>query len=256
MDEPQLDERMRHLQRIAYGAVASDVERAAALAELDALRRAHRAEAEAHADVETHIAAPAGSSEPAGALPELSLGDAPHHDPARPLKWAITVGTAALLVGVAVGWHFGSRMPAPEPTDQALGAGLSLSVGPAAPISVPVAGSAANAVFDRPAAVTDSPAVEIPDDWIDPASLRLLATTPEGLAVYAAQALDRATPDVCVIVVRSNASVGASCTVKGMFEEGRLSADHYLQGEGQVVATWHADGSVQVGSRSVVVPTQ
>ncbi|WP_448002356.1 hypothetical protein [Agromyces bauzanensis] len=256
MHEPPRDERMRHLQRVAYGAVASDAERAAALAELESLRQEHRAEAEAHADAEARIAAPVGAPQSPAVLPELVVGEATERDPARTLKWAITVGTAALLVGVAVGWHFGSRMPAPEPTDQALGAGLSLSVGPATPISVPVAGSAAYAVFDRPAAVTDSPAVEIPDDWIDPASLRLLATTPEGLAVYGAQALDRATPDVCVIVVRSNASVGASCTVKGMFEEGRLSADHYLQGEGLVVATWHADGSVQVGSRSVVVPTQ
>ena len=39
MDEPAHAERMRRLQRIAYGAVTSDRERAAALAELEALRR-------------------------------------------------------------------------------------------------------------------------------------------------------------------------------------------------------------------------
>ncbi|GAA4374398.1 hypothetical protein [Agromyces bauzanensis] len=43
MDEPPHDERMRRLQRIAYGALESDAERAAALAELESLRREHAA---------------------------------------------------------------------------------------------------------------------------------------------------------------------------------------------------------------------
>ena len=45
LDDPAHDERLRRLQRIAYGAVASSSERAAALAELDALRREAAAEA-------------------------------------------------------------------------------------------------------------------------------------------------------------------------------------------------------------------
>ena len=55
MDEPVHDERMRRLQRIAYGAVASDAERAAATAELEALRR-ERAASEAVADGRTDAA--------------------------------------------------------------------------------------------------------------------------------------------------------------------------------------------------------
>lgn len=251
MHDSPLDERMRHLQRIAYGAVASDAERAAALAELEELRRAHAA----LADAPVAAAAEPPPLQVVGTLPVLEPNDVTA-DAARPLKWAIAVGTAALLVGVGVGWHFGSRTPAPEPADQALGAGVSLSVGPATPASVPVPDSAAYAVFDRPAGTADALAVEIPDDWIDPSSLRLLATTPEGLAVYGAKAFDRATPDVCVVLVRSSGGVGASCTVKGVFAEGRLRADQYVQGEGLVVAVWHADGSVQVGSRSVTLPTQ
>ena len=39
MDEVARDDRMRRLQQIAYGAVASDAEREAARSELEALRR-------------------------------------------------------------------------------------------------------------------------------------------------------------------------------------------------------------------------
>ena len=39
MDDSEHDERMRRLQRTAYGAVASEAERTAALAELEAVRR-------------------------------------------------------------------------------------------------------------------------------------------------------------------------------------------------------------------------
>jgi hypothetical protein len=50
MQQLSHDERMRHLQQLAYGAVASDAERAAAAAELEALRRL-REVPEASADV-------------------------------------------------------------------------------------------------------------------------------------------------------------------------------------------------------------
>src|SRR5918995_942585 len=50
MQQLSHDERMRHLQQLAYGAVASDAERAAAAAELETLRR-ERDVPEAPADV-------------------------------------------------------------------------------------------------------------------------------------------------------------------------------------------------------------
>lgn len=239
------DERMRRLQRLAYGAVASDADRAAAVAELEELRRQREAEPE------SDLAEPVPSPIAPTPLPPAAV-DAGTEASARPFRWAIAAGVAALLVGVVVGWQVGARAPAsaPDATDQALGGAMSLSVGPGE-VSVPVTDSAAYAAFDRPASATDALPGEIPD-WVDPASVRLLATTPDGLAVFGAKA--RATPDVCVIIVRPTATVGASCTVKGAFEEGRLRADHYMQGEGLAWATWHADGSVQIGSRQGAVP--
>lgn len=254
MQQLSHDERVRQLQRLAYGAVASDAERAAAAAELEALRREREVEAETPADASAPVPILSPPSAPVGSAGPV---DVPGYDgtAARPLKWAIVAGTAALLVGVAVGWHFGMRMPAAEPVDQALGASASLSVRPAEIVSVPVTGSAAYGVFDRPSSPADTLPVEIPDDWVDPASLRLLATTPDGLAVYGAKALRETGSDVCLIILRPNSSVGASCTVKGMFEHGRLRADHYAEGEGLAAATWHADGSVQIGSRNLTVQT-
>lgn len=248
------DERMRHLQRLAYGAVASDAERAAAVAELETLRR--------ECDVtEPSVEVPppgppvGSGSMPIPASPAWSA-DASGAEAARPLKWAITVGTAALLIGVAVGWHFGTRMPTAAPMDQALGASASPStVTPAQP-GAAVLDSAAYGVFDRPSSPADTLLAEIPDDWVDPTSLRLLATTPEGPAVYGAKALRDSGSDVCLIIVMPSLSVGASCTVNGLFEEGRLRADHYLEGEGLTAATWHADGSVHIGSRNLTVPVE
>lgn len=254
MHELAHDERMRHLQRLAYGAVASDAERAAAVAELESLRREREAErADAASDASAHGAPPPTAPIPSAAVTGSDLAAAAS---ARRFRWAIAAGTCALLLGVGVGWQLGTRAPAAQPgaADQALGGAMSLPMGQAKAVAVPVTGSAAYAAFDRPASATDTLPVEIPGDWVDPASVRLLATTPDGLAVYGAKALDRSTPDVCVIIVRPDAAVGASCTVKGMFEEGRLRADHYMQGEGLAWATWHADGSVQVGSSQVVLP--
>lgn len=265
MDELPRDGRMRQLQRLAYGAVASDAERAAALAELEELRREREA-----ARVTSAVEADASATEPNDAAVGPLVFAQPESTPdatARPLRWAIATGTAALLIGVAVGWQLAARtaLLPDDQADQALGASASvsesISIGPAEVVSVPVTGSAAHAVFDRPASATDALPVEIPDDWVDPASVRLLATAPDGLAVYGAKSLDRPTPDVCVLIVRPNtaaaaAAVGASCTVKGVFEEGRLSADHYLQGEGLAMATWHADGSVQLRSGGISAPAQ
>lgn len=253
MDESDHEDRLRRLQRIAYGAVASDTERTAAVAELEALRRERWAEPEPDLAVPVPLAPPRTAPITDAAA---VARDAGAEASARRFRWAIAAGTAALLVGVVVGWQVGTRVPAaaPEAADQALGGAMSVPVGPGAAVSVPVAGSAAYAAFDRPATATDTLPVEIPDDWVDPASVRLLATTPDGLAVFGAKALDRSTPDVCVIIVRPNGSAGASCTVKGVFEEGRLRADHYMQGEGLAWAAWHADGSVQVGSRQVTLP--
>ena len=122
MDVPAHDERMRRLQRIAYGAVASGTERAAALAELEALRRVHAAsDAEGEpADAPPLTPLHPGSTSVAAAPSIASVAGAgagaSRDDAVKPLKWAIAVGTAALLVGVAVGWQVAARMTTSEPS--------------------------------------------------------------------------------------------------------------------------------------------
>lgn len=240
------DERMRRLQQLAYGAVASDADRAAAVAELEELRR-HCA-----AEPESDLAAPVPSPIAPTPLPPAAV-DAGAEASARPFRWAIAAGAAALLVGVVVGWQVGTRVPAsaPETTDQALGGAMSISVGPGEVVSVPVTGSVAYATFDRPASATDTLPVGIPDDWVDPASVRLLATTPDGLAVFGAKAVpggfsgSSGPDDVCLVIVKGGRT-GGTCTRQGVFADGEIWTEFYREGDGLVRAEWHADGAVLV----------
>src|SRR5690242_20438595 len=109
---------MRRLQRTAYGAVASEAERTAALAELEAVRRelARAAEPAERADA----AGPATIGP--GPVAHVTTGavavaQAASVTPAaRSLKWAIAVGAATLVVGVAVGWQAGARTTVSEPS--------------------------------------------------------------------------------------------------------------------------------------------
>lgn len=247
MNEPPNDERMRHLQRVAYGAVASDAERATALAELESLRREHDARADAPA-ASVVIAPEPGRV--ADDLPDLSPGEVradDHGGAARPLKWAIAAGTAALLVGVAVGWQAGTRLTAAESAapDPALGASVSMSVGSVLAEPVPVAGSAAYAVFDRPATPEDMPPIDLPDEWRISADPRLLATMPDGMTVYAAKPPGEAV-DLCVLtIIPDKPGFGMSCTQEEVFEGGELSYEFWDDRGGTIAVTLHADGSVQ-----------
>jgi len=255
VDDPDLDERMRRLQRTAYGAVASDAERAAAVAQLEAIRReltrtaeeAERADAAGPVPTGPLPATPVATG--AFATGAVAVAQAAARTPAaRSLKAAIAVGAAALVVGVAVGWQAGARTTVSEPTaadPAALGAATSITLGVGEVVSVPIEASTAYEVFDRPAAATDLPAVSLPPDWYDQSTMRLLATTPDGVSVYGTKALDEAANDVCVVIAHPAGAVGGSCTSGGMFEHGRLQSSLHLQGAAYS-ATWHADGSVQV----------
>ena len=252
MDESTHDERMRHLQRVAYGAVASDTERAAAVAELESLRREQATVTDAPAGPPG--GAPARPPEPDTfqpvAVAHRALG------PARPLKWAIAGGTAALLLGVAVGWSVGARTPAAEPgaVPPVPAPDVSLDVGSVLAGPVAVADSPAYAVFDRPATPADIPALDVPEEWKDEADPRLLVTMPDGTAVYAAKPPGPGGDMCVVIVVPDQPGLGLSCTKDGTFEEGALRHQFWHDRAGTVSVILYADGSVQVGSRSVVLP--
>ena len=255
MHEPAHDDRLRRLQRIAYGAVASDAERAAAVAELDALRR-EAVEAEAAAESGADAPVPVRERTPTGSMRAVSEWIAASDAASvRRFRWAVAAGTAALLVGIGVGWQLGARMAPSDAgaVDQALGASPSISLAtPEGALSV--VDSPAFAVFDRPPQATDTPSAgndEWYEGWLDPTTLRLLTTTPDGVGVYGAKAVpgglssESGADDVCVVVVLADGS-GGSCTQNGVFTEGRIWTEISLQGAGSVRAVWHADGTVQV----------
>ncbi|HEU0183579.1 MAG TPA: hypothetical protein VFR16_15410 [Agromyces mariniharenae] len=258
MDDPAHDERLRHLQRIAYGAVASSTERAAALAELDAMRRDAAAAAKEADEAESDPTGPTPVVEktPTGSTRAVSEWIA-ESDAAsvRRFRWAVAAGTAALLVGIAVGWQLGTRTAPSEPAagGQPFGAASSFAAGTPDVMSK-VVESPAYAVFDRPAQPSDVPATaqeDWSDGWIDTSTLRLLATTAEGVGVYGAKALpgglspEIGPDDVCMVVVRSGGTSG-TCTQQGVFRDGELWTESYLEGDGLVRAEWHADGAVLV----------
>ena len=260
MDEPAHHERMRQLQRIAYGAVASDRERAAAVAELEALR--HEAAASAHEpdDGASEAPEPAVVQEktPTGSTRAVSQWIAASDAASvRRFRWAVAAGPAALLVGVAVGWQLGTRAAAPEAgaVDQALGAASSIAAGAPDGLELSVVESPAYDVFDRPAQPADTPPTTAQegwaDGWLDASTLRLLATTADGVGVYGAKALPGAfsgesgPDDVCLVIVRTGGT-GGTCTQQGVFRDGELWTEFAVQGEGPVRTEWHADGTVLV----------
>ena len=249
MEDPEHDERMRRLQHTAYGAVASEAERNAALAELEAVRREL---ARAEVTAERADAADPAATGPVAVGPvatgAIDVAPAASRTPAaRSLKWAIAVGAATLVVGVAVGWQAGARTTVSEPSaaDAALGGAASITLGLGEIVPEPVVGSTAFDVFDRPTTANDVPAITLSGDWYDPTTMRLLATTPDGVSVYGAKAVDDPANDVCVVIAHPKGAVGGSCTSGGLFEHGVLQSSLHLAGAGYS-ATWHADGSVQV----------
>lgn len=252
MQQLSHDERMRHLQQLAYGAVASDAERAAAAAELETLRR-ERDVPEAPADVPPRGPMDGGgSTEPPPATVAHAASHVVESDDgeasARRFRWAIAAGTAALFLGVIVGWQLGSRtetLTAPAAAEQSIG----LADGR---LDVPVADTSVLAVFDRPPTAADAPNVGTADDRFAPDAFRLLLTRPDGVSVHAAR-VDGG-KNVCVTLAMPQAGTSSSCTSEGRFPESGLWVEFYGQGAGLLRATLHADGSASITLPGSAVP--
>jgi len=239
MQELAHDERMRRLQRIAYGAVASDAERAAAVAELEELRREGDA-TEAAAEIPVDSAAatfPQPVPRPAP-HPARNVDDAAS---ARRFRWAIAAGTAALFLGVGVGWQLGARIATPSaPT----AAEQSVSSLEGSRPMVPVPDTSVLAVFDREPTAADVPNGGTTDDRIAPDAYRLLLTRSDGVAVHAAR-VDGG-KNVCVTVATPEAGTASSCTSEGMFPQEGLWVEFYVQGAGLLRGVLQVDGSATI----------
>lgn len=243
---PHDEHRIARLQRLAYGAATSDEERAAAEAELAALRREPRGPA-AHGD-------PAGIGDPAAADagtraigPDATAArqDAPAAgtegiDTAaaqrgRTLRVAAVAAVAALLIGAASGWVLGNA------ADSSVGAGGE----------APVEWTQAWQVFDR--RQDDGDLVRHPppdpDVQLDDASRRLLVTRSDGVRLVAARTADGA--DACLILVLPVGRPGITCTQMGRFPADGLRAEVSARAVGEYVAVWYADGRVTVNAAAV-----
>ncbi|MEI5582877.1 MULTISPECIES: hypothetical protein [unclassified Agromyces] len=235
----ELDEQTARLQRVAYGADASDDERAAALGALASLAGGTAGPA---------ARAPGGGPVPApGASAGATAGATPSGDAApttagpgawerrRAVRLAVASAATALLVGGAAGWALG------------IAAGPSTAAGD----DTPVERTQAWQVFDRRAGDGDLVRHPPPEEDVelDDSSRRLLLTRSDGVRLVAARTADRT--DACLILVLPVGRPGIACTESGRFPADGLRAEVSARAIGEYLAVWHADGRVTVNAAAV-----
>lgn len=251
MDQAAPDERMRRLQQLAFGALARDADRAEAIAELEAIRREQAAEEEARRAPADAAGAPTDAAgAPTAPVAARASGTGPSSRPggeawgtpaAKPLRWAIAVGTAALLIGVAVGWQIGARLAASEPPEAvSTEPGLDTSM-------IPIADTAVLWLYKADPSPADVPRGAYPRDSIAPTEYRLLLTRPDGASLHIARL--HGGRDVCAVVTLPGEFTASSCTSNGMFPEGGLWVEAPLGGEGLIRGTIHPDGTAELTPR-------
>ena len=232
--DDELEERVARLQRVAYGADATAAERAAAEAELAALREPDDPGENAAGNVTARDGG-AGSAPSASDAASASLvsADAPPGRPPRSGRRAVLAYSAAALVaGVAVGWGVGSAVVPSEGSD----------------VGVPVAETVAWEVFDRPA--TDGDLVQHPgplvDIGTDDSTRRLLLTRSDGVRLIAARTSDG--EDACLILALPVGRPATACTEDGLFPRDGLRAEISIQGVGVYLAGWSPDGQAEINT--------
>lgn len=240
MDEPAHDDRLRRLQRIAYGAVASDAERAAAVAELDALRRAAVA-AESRAETVSEEPEPMREKTPTGSTRAVSEWIAASDAASvRRFRWAVAAGTAALLVGIGIGWQVSARMTTSQPSAAAAVAAPELDG-----FMIPVDRTAVLRPFDAAPGPADAPQSATPDPRIAPTDYRLLVTRADGVALHIAR-LDGGA-DVCAVLAVPGGYTTGTCTRDGQFSEGGLIVEAFVAGDlGLIRGIIHPNGTVEL----------
>lgn len=241
MPQPDdLEERVARLQRVAYGADATDAERAAAeaeLAALAALREPDDAREGAAADATARGGRAEGlaPSAPDAASASLVSADAPpDRSPRSGRRAVLAYSAAALVAGAVIGWAVGSGIAPSEGSD----------------VGVPVAETVAWEVFDRPA--TDGDLVQHPgplvDIGTDDSTRRLLLTRSDGVRLIAARTSDGA--NACLILALPVGRPATACTEDGLFPRDGLRAEISIQGVGVYLAGWSPDGQAEINTAS------
>ena len=228
MDQAADDERLRRLQRLAFGAVASDAARAAAIAEIELIRLERAMGDGEPGRMDAGGAPPASASPDATAAGSSGRPEVRTSDTAatRRVRWALAVGAAALIIGVAmaVGGQIGSRISDSEGSSPAVSAAPGLD----AP-GIPIGDTAVLRLYDAAASPADVLQGAYPRDSIAPTEYRLLLTRPDGVSLYIARLHGDAA--ICAVVTRPGEFTASSCTHDGMFPEAGLWVEVFVEGD-------------------------
>ena len=209
---------LRALQRRAYGADATDEERARAVDELAELAALGAVRHERPGTATTTADQAAGPGGPADA--PHGRADIPRRvsDPAlvrrKLVRWTSAAGGVGLLLGAFLGWGAGQRM-APGSDIPSTG---SPSAEGSTDAGVPLGDTDLFTLIEKLPPAAESARVAIVDETIDPASVRLLASRLEGPAAYVARTIDG--ENVCLVLLLPTDAARSECT-----EDGRLPAD-------------------------------
>ncbi|HWM17452.1 MAG TPA: hypothetical protein VNP97_12780 [Microbacterium sp.] len=234
---------IRRLQRIAYGADATPVEREQAVNELArlAVLGTRRAEAGSGGPAEPSDEVLASDDVVDDASDPVTERPASHHASrqARPLRWALVAGALGLVVGGVLGWGVGQRMPTEFASPSA--AAPSESGEPGTPLEE----TGLLRVFDRLPLAAESGRVASVDEMIDPESVRLLATRVDGPAAHLARTSDG--ENVCLVLLMPVGPARIECTVDGRLPADGLKILYGAEGYGLAAAELDQSGTVSLG---------
>ncbi|NYG21949.1 hypothetical protein BJY17_002696 [Agromyces hippuratus] len=237
------------LQRIAFGADASESERHAAVTELDELQRAAADAAAARAA----LSAPAShvDARTRHDLPHAGESDAPLFEPpapstptdARGIRWAIVGGAVALALGLGIGWQLGGRSVPPSEITSTAGPIASVAV-PTAPATVPLSETSMAGSLDRAQVESDLLDPELVRmHLLDGQSTRRLLSLPDGLVVYSAVR----DGDLCLIASwTAGADDGAPACTTAQIVNGAGLRTTVMNGATATTVHWRRDGTVEL----------
>jgi hypothetical protein len=229
------ESRIRELQRLAYGADATDADRASAVDELAELA----ARGAGPADEARIRTMPTDSADAAPGA--ASAERAPNDESAgrgRLVRWTVAAGGLGILLGAILGWGAGQRLPVESASSTAT------PTAPAGP-GPPLDDTEILEVFNRLPPAVESTQVAAVDDAIDPASVRLLATRVDGPAAYLARTTDG--EDVCLVLLMPDGTPRKECTVDGRLPADGLSILYGAEGYGLSAARLSHTGMVSLG---------
>lgn len=248
--------RIRVLQRVAYGADTTDAERERAVAELEAIHARAAGSARpgsggiSGGDL-TGFETPDAAAAPVPMAPAMS-GPAEQRPRrvAGMLRWALVAASIGVVVGGAIGWGIGQRVPAETTsTSTSTGAsgwtGASGAEGTAPTVEgMPLESTDLLPLMGRLPTADEAARVARLDPPMDPESVGLLATRADGPTAFLARTVDGG--DLCLVVLMPSGPSRSACTMVGRFPVGGLRIEYYADGYGLVTAHLDDSGAVEL----------